>query len=47
MVWLPREDEARHILLEGNTGGGKSTAIRQLAMQIAERGEAAIVYDPA
>ena len=41
------EDEPRHMLLEGNTGGGKSAAIRQLAVQIADRDETAIIYDPA
>ncbi len=44
MVRIPREDEPRHMLLEGNTGGA---AIRQLAVQIADREEAAIIYDPA
>jgi type IV secretory pathway TraG/TraD family ATPase VirD4 len=47
MVRIPVEDEPRHMLLEGNTGGGKSAAIRQLAVQIAERDEGAIIYDPA
>jgi hypothetical protein len=47
MVRIPLEDEPRHMLLEGNTGGGKSAAIRQLAVQIADRGETAILYDPA
>jgi DNA helicase HerA-like ATPase len=31
----------------GDTGSGKSTAIRQLLRQVQERGESAIVYDPA
>ena len=31
----------------GDTGTGKSSLIRQLLEQIADRGEAAIVYDPA
>jgi len=47
MVRIPMEDEPRHMLLEGNTGGGKSAAIRQLAVQIADRDETAIIYDPA
>jgi hypothetical protein len=47
MVRIPIEDEPRHMLLEGNTGGGKSAAIRQLAVQIADCDEAAIIYDPA
>jgi type IV secretory pathway TraG/TraD family ATPase VirD4 len=47
IVRIPAEDEPRHMLLEGNTGGGKSAAIRQLAVQIADRDETAIIYDPA
>ena len=47
IVRIPAEDEPRHMLLEGNTGGGKSAAIRQLAVQIADRNESAIIYDPA
>ena len=31
----------------GDSGTGKSAAIRQMLAQIWERGEAAIVYDPA
>jgi hypothetical protein len=31
----------------GDTGSGKSTAIRQILRQVQERGESAIVYDPA
>ncbi len=31
----------------GDTGAGKSNAIRQILQQVQERGEAAIVYDPA
>ncbi len=31
----------------GDTGAGKSNAIRQLLRQVRERGESAIVYDPA
>ncbi len=44
---IPRRLEASHILLMGDTGSGKSSAIRQILRQIAERGETAIVYDPA
>ena len=44
---IPRNLEASHILLMGDTGSGKSSAIRQMLRQIAERGETAIVYDPA
>jgi hypothetical protein len=44
---VPREREAMHFLIVGDSGTGKSAAIRQLLAQIWERGEAAIVYDPA
>jgi hypothetical protein len=46
-VAIPREDEAKQFLIVGNTGTGKSAAMMQLAVQIADRDEAAIVYDPA
>jgi hypothetical protein len=53
--WLPfgpsyciqKRLEASHILMMGDTGAGKSNAIRQLLRQVRERGESAIVYDPA
>ena len=44
---VPREREAMHFLIVGDSGTGKSAAIRQMLAQIWERGEAAIVYDPA
>jgi len=44
---IPRQLEASHVLLIGDTGSGKSSAIRQLLRQVADRGESAIVYDPA
>lgn len=44
---IPKRLEPSHILLMGDTGSGKSNAIRQILTQIQERGEAAIVYDPA
>jgi DNA polymerase III delta prime subunit len=44
---IPREREAMHFLIVGDSGTGKSTAIRQMLAQISDRGEAAIVYDPA
>ncbi len=44
---IPREREAMHFLIVGDSGMGKSAAIRQMLAQIWERGEAAIVYDPA
>ncbi|MGC2496423.1 MAG: type IV secretion system DNA-binding domain-containing protein, partial [Acidobacteriaceae bacterium] len=46
-VRVPREREAMHFLIVGDSGTGKSAAIRQMLSQIADRGEMAIVYDPA
>lgn len=46
-VRIPREREAMHFLIVGDSGTGKSAAIRQMLSQIWERGETAIVYDPA
>ena len=36
-----------HVLIMGDTGQGKSAIVRQALSQIEERGETAIVYDPA
>ena len=44
---VPRRLESSHILLMGDTGAGKSSAIRQILGQVRARGESAIVYDPA
>ena len=44
---IPRKLESSHILLMGDTGSGKSNAIRQILRQVEQRGETAIVYDPA
>ena len=46
-VRIPREREAMHVLVMGDTGQGKSAIVRQVLCQIEERGETAIVYDPA
>lgn len=46
-VRVPRDREAMHFLIVGDSGTGKSATIRQILSQIGERGEAAIVYDPA
>jgi len=46
-VRVPKEREAMHFLIVGDSGTGKSAAIRQVLSQIWERGETAIVYDPA
>jgi hypothetical protein len=44
---IPKRLESSHIMLMGDTGAGKSSAIRQILRQVQERGESAIVYDPA
>jgi hypothetical protein len=44
---IPRAAENKHILTVGDTGAGKSTIIRQILFQVAERKHCAIVYDPA
>jgi Type IV secretion-system coupling protein DNA-binding domain len=44
---IPKRLEASHILMMGDTGSGKSNAIRQLLRRVREREESAIVYDPA
>jgi hypothetical protein len=44
---IPRNAENKHFLLVGDTGSGKSSIIRQMLYQVADRGESAIVYDPA
>jgi hypothetical protein len=46
-VRIPREREAMHVLIVGDSGNGKSATVRQALSQIWDRGEAAIVYDPA
>jgi hypothetical protein len=47
IVRVPRERESSHFMMIGDTGAGKSSLIRQILMQVEERGETAIVYDPA
>ena len=44
---IPQTEEAKHIQIMGDTGAGKSTLLKQILQQISDRGEAAIVYDPA
>jgi hypothetical protein len=46
-IKLPADIERNHILIMGDTGTGKSTLVRRILLQIQERGETAIVYDPA
>jgi hypothetical protein len=47
LLRIPKSAEAKHIQIMGDTGTGKSTIIKRLLQQIADRGEVAIVYDPA
>ncbi len=44
---IPQTEEAKHIQIMGDTGAGKSTLLKQILQQISDRGEVAIVYDPA
>ena len=41
-----RLKECEHFLITGSPGAGKSTLIRHLLGQVAERGQSAIVIDP-
>ena len=42
----PRRQEPQHFLISGAPGTGKSTAIRSILRQVAQRGEIAVVLDP-
>jgi type IV secretory pathway TraG/TraD family ATPase VirD4 len=44
---IPRAIESSHLLVMGDSGTGKSALIRQLLQQLEDRGDTAIVYDPA
>jgi hypothetical protein len=44
---VKKEDEPTHFLVVGDNGTGKSQLLFQLLCQIRDRGESAIVYDPA
>lgn len=46
-VRIPRGIESSHILIMGDTGTGKSVLTRRILLEVASRGETAIVYDPA
>lgn len=45
-VPIPPANETRHLLAVGQSGSGKSTALRCLVRQIAARGEHVLLYDP-
>ena len=47
MMRIPERKEAQHIQLMGDTGVGKTQLIMQILRQIRDRGDSAIVYDPA
>ena len=44
---IPQSSEAQHVEIIGDTGSGKTTLIMMMLRQIQERGESAIIYDPA
>lgn len=46
-IRIPRDSEAMHFMVTGDSGTGKSAIIRQILTQIDERGEAGVVYDSA
>ena len=47
--WLRirKADEASHLMVVGDTGKGKSALFHHFLMQVRERNETAIIYDPA
>lgn len=47
VIRLPVRSEPKHIQVMGDTGVGKSQLLMQMLSQIEDRGESAIVYDPA
>jgi hypothetical protein len=47
MVRIPQDKESSHVMMMGDTGSGKSSLNRQILLQVEQRGETAIVYDPA
>jgi hypothetical protein len=47
MMRTPARKEAQHFQIMGDTGVGKTQLIMQILRQIRERGDSAIVYDPA
>jgi hypothetical protein len=46
-VCVPQALEDSHFLFMGDCGSGKSALIRQILLQISERKQSAVVYDPA
>src|SRR5437867_387314 len=46
-VRIPAQHETEHILIVGDAGTGKSSLLHQLLVQVQDRNETAIIYDPA
>lgn len=46
-IRIPLKKEAQHFLMMGDTGVGKTQLITQLLIQVAARGDSAVIYDPA
>ena len=47
LIRIPKRSEPAHMQVMGDTGVGKTTLLMQILQQIEDRGELAIVYDPA
>lgn len=47
LVRIPKGKEAQHYEIMGDTGAGKTSLIKQMLVQVRQRGESAIVHDPA
>ncbi len=45
-IVIPKDREAHHVQIAGDTGTGKTTLIRQIIYQIEARGETGIIFDP-
>jgi type IV secretory pathway TraG/TraD family ATPase VirD4 len=47
LIRIPRRSEPAHMQIMGDTGVGKTTLLMQMLQQIEDRGDLAIIYDPA
>jgi hypothetical protein len=47
VIRIPKRAEAHHFLIMADTGAGKTALMFHMLLQIQERDEAAIIYDPA
>jgi hypothetical protein len=43
---IPKAKECEHFLITGSPGAGKTTAIRNMLIQIRDRGQSAVILDP-